>query len=262
MHPVLFQLGNFDVRVWGIMVSAGIIAGTYLARWMARREGMNPDLIFDYIVWVVVVGILGARAWEVLFSWQNYTSDPAAALKFWSGGLSIQGAVAAGLLYTIWFIKKHQIDFWRFADILAPGLILGQAIGRIGCFFNGDAYGVPTNSWIGVIYSPGTPAYAVFGATPLVPAELMEGAGDLVILGILLLLMKRRPFQGFLALLYFLLYSLLRFSLEFWRADSLVIDHALKAAQVTSLAAAVIAVILILFKLRQQPVKSQPNNSP
>lgn len=257
MHPVLFHIGSLEIRVWGIMVSAGIIAGAYMARWMASREGLNPDLIFDYILWVVVVGILGARAWEILFSWQNYVGDPVAALKFWSGGLSIQGAVAAGLLYTVWFIKKHQLEFWRFADILAPGLILGQAIGRIGCFFNGDAYGVPAHSWIGVVYSPGTPAYAAFGATPLVPAELMEGAGDLVILFLLLYLVKRRPFQGLLGLLYFVLYSLLRFTLEFWRADSLIIDHTLKAAQVSSLVVAAAAGIIILFKLRKEP-----NNSP
>ena len=256
MHPILFHIGSFDIRVWGIMVSLGIIAGTYMARWMARREGLDPELIFDYIIWVVVAGVLGARAWEIVFSWQNYVSDPVSALKFWSGGLSIQGAVAVGLLYTIWFIKKHGINFWYFADILAPGLILGQAIGRIGCFFNGDAYGIPTQSWIGVIYSPNTPAYAAYGATPLVPAELMEGAGDLAIMLLLLLLFKRRPFRGFLGLMYFILYSLLRFTLEFWRGDSLLVDHTLKAAQVTSLAIALVAIVFILFKLRK------PDNSP
>lgn len=251
MHPVLFHLGNFDVRIWGIMVSMGIIAGTYMAQRLARREGMDPELIFDFIIWGVVAGFLGARAWEMIFSWQNYVNDPLSALAFWNGGLSIQGAVAGGLLYTIWFIKKHDIKFWYFADILAPGLILGQAIGRIGCFFNGDAYGIPTQSWIGVIYSPDTPAYAAYGATPLIPAELMEGAGDFAIMFLLLFLFKRRPFQGFVALMYFLLYSLLRFTLEFWRGDSLLVDQTLKAAQVSSLAIAVIAVGLILFKLRK-----------
>jgi len=256
MHPVLFQIGSLDIRVWGVMVSLGIIAGTYMARRMARREGLDPDLIFDYIIWVVVIGFLGARAWEIMFSWQNYVNAPLSALQFWSGGLSIQGAVAAGLLYTIWFIKKHGINFWHFIDILAPGLILGQAIGRIGCFFNGDAYGIPTQSWIGVIYSPGTAAYAAYGATPLMPAELMEGAGDLAILFVLLFLAKRKPFQGFLGLMYFLLYSLLRFSLEFWRGDSLLLDQTLKAAQVTSLAVAVIAIVVILSKLRKTPDNS------
>jgi phosphatidylglycerol:prolipoprotein diacylglycerol transferase len=251
MHPVLFQIGSFDVRIWGIMVSLGIIAGTYMAQRMARREGMDPELIFDFIIWGVVAGFLGARAWEMIFSWQNYVNDPLSALAFWNGGLSIQGAVAGGLLYTIWFIKKHNIKFWYFADILAPGLILGQAIGRIGCFFNGDAYGIPTQSWIGVLYSPGTPAYAAYGATPLVPAELMEGAGDFAIMFLLLYLFKRRPFQGFLALMYFVLYSLLRFTLEFWRGDSLLVDQTLKAAQVSSLAIAVTAIVLILFRLRK-----------
>lgn len=257
MHPILFYVGSFPIRAWGLMVATGIIAGTMLARRLAAREGVDSDLIYDYIIYVVVIGLLGARLWEVVFSWQRYSANPVSALEFWSGGLSIQGSVVAGLLFTIWFIRKHGIDFWKFADILAPGLILGQAIGRVGCFLNGDAYGIPAHSWLGVIYQPGTAAYAAYGATPLVPAELMEGIGDLVILFILLWLFRRRPYKGFVALLYFVLYSLLRFTLEFWRGDSLMLTSGLKAAQVTCLVTAAVAVVIILFKLRKQP-----NNSP
>jgi len=123
-------------------------------------------------------------------------------------------------LFTLWFIRKHNLNFWHFADILAPGLIAGQAIGRIGCFLNGDAYGIPAQSGWGVVYREGTPAYSVYGNTPLVPAELLEGA--------------------------------LRFTLEFWRGDSLLMTEGLKAAQVSSIVIALAAVGVIIFKMRQK----------
>ncbi len=250
MHPILFHLGSFEVRAWGLMVAIGVIAGMALALRLARKEGIEEEIIYDFVMWAIIAGLLGARIWEVAFSWQNYTSDPLSALKFWDGGLSIQGAIAGGTLAAVWFIKKRGLQFWRFADIGAPSLILGQAIGRIGCFLNGDAFGIPTSSWFGVIYQPGTPAFSMYGAIPLVPAELMEGAGDLLILGILLLLLRHRPYRGFVALMYFVLYSLLRFTLEFWRGDSLLVANTLKAAQVSSLVIAVTAIVLILFRLR------------
>lgn len=249
MHPILFHIGGLEVRAWGVMVSIGIIAGTLVARRLAAKKGFDPDIILDYAMFVIIAGILGARVWEVLFSWSNFVADPLSALEFWSGGLSIQGAVAGGLLYTLWFIRKHHLNFWAFGDILAPGLILGQAIGRIGCLLNGDAYGIPTSAWFGVVYQPGTPAYSVYGAVPLIPAELMEGAGDIIIFGILLLMLRRRSFKGAVSLAYFVLYSLLRFGLEFLRGDSLMIAQGLKAAQVTSLIIAGTALVIAGYKL-------------
>lgn len=258
MHPILFNIGSIEIRAWGVMVSLGIIAGTLVTSRLAEKQGINRDIILDYVIYVVIAGVLGARIWEVIFSLNNYISNPLAALKFWSGGLSIQGAVAGGLIYTLWFIKKHNLNFWFFADILAPGLILGQAIGRIGCFLNGDAYGVPTNSWIGVIYKPGTPAYSMYGGIPLVPAELMEGAGDLLIFAVLILLFRRRPFKGIAALGYFALYSLLRFTLEFWRGDSLMIVPGLKAAQVSALVVFAIAVTIAIYKYMHNKSRNNP----
>ncbi|PKM79827.1 MAG: prolipoprotein diacylglyceryl transferase [Firmicutes bacterium HGW-Firmicutes-14] len=253
MYPVLFTIGSFEIRAWGIMVSLGVLAGTLVASKLAAKRGISADTIFNYVLYAFISGLLGARIWEVVFSWQNFADNPMAALKFWSGGLSIQGAVAGGLIFTLWFVKRNRLDFWTFADILAPGLVLGQAIGRLGCFLNGDAYGIPTDSWLGVVYKPGTPAYDTYGAVPLVPAELLEGAGDLLIFALLLVLfINRRHFNGLVALVYFVTYSLLRFILEFWRGDSLMIGGLLKAAQISSLVIAAVAVCLILVRARSQ----------
>ena len=252
LYPILFHIGSIEVRAWGVMVSLGIVLGTLIAFRLARKEGIDGDIVLDYVIYAVISGFLGARIWEIIFSWENYSGAPLDALKFWSGGLSIQGAVAGGILFTLWFIRKNNLNFWHFADILAPGLIAGQAIGRIGCFLNGDAYGIPAQSGWGIVYRPGTPAYSTYGDTPLVPAELMEGAGDLAILGLLLLLFRRKPFDGFITLMYFVLYSALRFILEFWRGDSLMMADGLKAAQVSSIIIAVAALGAIIFKMRKK----------
>lgn len=247
MHPILLHIGPLAIRVWGLMLGLGVLAGVWLSVRLAGKHKINGEHVLDFTVYAIIAGILGARAWEVLFSWERFATHPLDVLKFWEGGLSIQGAVAGGLLVFMWYSRKHQLPVLTFADVLAPGLILGQAIGRIGCFFNGDAYGIPTSAWFGVVYQPGTPAYNAFGGLSLVPAELFEAFGDFAILGILLYILPRRPFSGFVTGLYFILYPVLRFGLEFWRADSLLISGSLKAAQVTGLATAVLAIGFLFY---------------
>lgn len=251
MYPVLFYIGGHPVRAWGIMVAVGVLAGLWLAVKLAKRENMDPEKIMDFTLYAVIFGLLGSRLWEVVFSWDKFSSSPLDALKFWSGGLSIQGGVAAGLVVGLLFVIKNKLSFWKFTDVLAPGLILGQGIGRIGCLLNGDAYGVPTTLPIGVVYGEGTPAFAAYGSQPLFPAEIVESAADFAILFVLLKMTRRKPFDGMVTLSYFLLYSLARFTLEFLRADSLTVLGGLKAAQITTLGTAAIALVIIVYKWRK-----------
>jgi phosphatidylglycerol:prolipoprotein diacylglycerol transferase len=250
MYPVLFTVGNFEFHTWGLLVGLGILAGVWLAINLAKGSEFTADMIEEYILYGVFVGFLGARAWEVIFSWGDYADNPLQALMFWQGGLSIQGAVVANLILAWWYFGHKKVSFRRFTDIAAPGLMLGQAIGRVGCFFNGDAYGIPTSAWYGVTYKPDTPAFSVWGSTPLVPAELMEAGLDLIILVVLLRLFRRKNFDGQVALAYFILYSLARFGLEFLRTDSLMVSG-LKAAQLTAAATALIAAGIWLWQKRQ-----------
>lgn len=240
MYPILFTIGHLEIRVWGVMLILGVLAGLWLGLRLARSSRFSQDILIEYLLYGVVAGLIGARLWEVMFSWENFSANPIHALMLWEGGLSIQGAVAANVILAFWYFRRKELPFAQFADIGAPGLILGQAIGRIGCFFNGDAYGSPTNAWYGVVYQQGTPAYNAWGNTPLVPAELFEAGLDLVILGVLLYLFPRKKFDGQVALAYFVLYSAARFVLEFMRTDSLMLGG-FKAAQITSLLTALVA---------------------
>lgn len=253
LQPILFHLGPLAIRSYGLMIAVGVLAGTYLAYRLASRAKRYENDVLDFILYAVIAGVVGARLWEVAFTWDYYGANPAKIAALWEGGLSIQGAILGGFLACLWFVRSRGISFWPFADTLAPGLILGQALGRIGCFLNGDAYGVPTSSWIGVVYKPETMASMAWGNTPLVPAELFEAAWDLAVLSVLLLYRPKRPVDGRTFLLYAILYSVGRFVLEFWRSDSLRTAFDLKTAQVTSLI--VIAVALVFWVVHNQQAK-------
>jgi phosphatidylglycerol:prolipoprotein diacylglycerol transferase len=250
MHPILAQLGPLTIRSYGVMVALGIIMGTLVAYRLAKRAGRYENDVFDFVFYAVLGAVAGARIWEVAFSWSSYADRPLEALFLWHGGLSIQGALAGGLIVALWFTRSRKINFWQFADIIAPGVIFGQALGRIGCFLNGDAYGIPTGAPFGVVYQPGTPAFAAYGSTPLVPAELFEAGWDLMVLGLLLLFRQRRPREGSIFLAYGILYSLGRFALEFWRGDSLQV-FGLKTAQIASLAV-ILAGAAVLWRRKQR----------
>lgn len=176
----------------------------------------------DIVIYGFVGGIIGARLWQVFFyEWDYYSKHLVEIIMIWRGGMSILGAiVGAGMAGFIYTRRKH-IDFWKLADIAAPGLIFGQSAGRIACLLNGDAYGSPTNLGYGLIYPPGTPAYAAYGSQPLWPAEVWEGQWDLVVFAIILILARWRKWpEGTLFLTYIVLYSVGRFPLEFLRGDS------------------------------------------
>jgi len=261
MHPYLFYIGGFPIRAYGLMISLGIIAGLAVAYQRAKKAGKYQEEVLDFALYAVLGALVGARIWEVAFTWDYYGKNLSEIIAVWHGGLSIQGSILGGVLVGIWYTRKHKIKFWEFADIMAPGLILGMAIGRVGCLLNGDAFGIPAVQApailqaLGVVYQPGTPAYEAFQNTPLIPAESFEAILDLVIFSILLTI-RRKPFTGFIFLLYASLYSLSRFSLEFLRADSLRTIFNLKTAQLSSIIIILLSLALSLYLYKRQKAKS------
>ncbi|MCI0371255.1 MAG: prolipoprotein diacylglyceryl transferase [candidate division NC10 bacterium] len=154
MYPVLFQLGPLSIRSWGVLVILAFFVGTRVAAAEARRKGLEPDLVHDFSLWGLLGGVAGAHLYEVLLldpAW--YGRHPVQILTRWQGGMALCGALLGGTVAAILFTRRRRIGFWRFADVLAPGLILGQAFGRLGSFLDGEAYGVPTTLPWGVTYS-------------------------------------------------------------------------------------------------------------
>jgi phosphatidylglycerol:prolipoprotein diacylglycerol transferase len=250
--PVLFELGPIPINTLGFSVALAAIVGLWMITRAAKKEGIHTDYMADLTLYAMIGGILGARLWYVVFKWQNYVDNPLEIFMIWHGGLAIQGGILGGTLAGIWLAKKKELPAWILADIVAPALILGMAIGRIADFLTGDAYGIPSDSIFAVSYPPGTYVHNVYGSVPVLPMPLFEAIGDLIIMGILLWMKNKKPFDGFLFLLMLALYSVSRFIMEFWRGDSLLTIFDLKVAQLTALTTILIAVGLMVLRFRQK----------
>ncbi|MHB1126052.1 MAG: prolipoprotein diacylglyceryl transferase [Bacillota bacterium] len=234
MEPVAFEIGPFFIRWYGLLISTALGLGTFLAYREARRQGINPDHILNLVLLVAPLGIVGARLYYVLFSWGYYSSNPGEVFAVWHGGLAIHGAILAGGLGVYIYVRRQGLNFWELADIMAPSVILGQAIGRWGNYFNGEAYGSPTTlPW--AIYVDGAYRH---------PAFFYEFIWDMLIFAFLFWLRRRiSTLKGDVFLIYLMLYSLGRFFIEQLRTDSLMLGP-LRVAQVVSIITIIISVVL------------------
>jgi phosphatidylglycerol:prolipoprotein diacylglycerol transferase len=232
---ILIHFGSFSytIHFYGIILMLGAVAGAYLARGEAKRRDNNPDIIWDMLIYLIIGGIVGARLWHIFsppptslaqgVSTAYYLTHPLAAISIWNGGLGIPGAVIGGVMVMYWYTRKHGLDFAEWLDIAAPGVALGQAIGRWGNFFNQELYGAPTNlPW--AIYID--PQHRMAGFTDQAyyhPLFLYESLWNLANMILLLWLGRRFPDrlkQGDLFLIYVLNYAVGRFSLDFLRLDA------------------------------------------
>ncbi len=259
MHPVALQTPWYTLHWENVMIILGILGGVWLVQRRSAHKGQAyQNALLDLSTWLVFAGIAGARIWEMIFTWNEYADKPWERLAFWNGGMSIQGSIIGGLIAALIFAWRRRIRIWELLDILAPGVLLGQALGRVGCLLSGDAFGRPVAEvawwpqWLGVVYAPESPAGTIYGPMKLIPAEGLEGLLDLAILAVLLLWRPKRDVAGRTVLVYAALYSLARFSLEFLRADSLQFAG-MKVAQLLSLGT--IALCALLMALRYKSLE-------
>lgn len=247
MHPVLIEIGPLSVRYYGLMYVIGIIAAIFLIRSEVRRKNLplTDDDQTNLLLLTVLAGIIGARLYYVLFNWSFYGQFLSEIPAVWRGGLAIHGGVIGGTIAVLWFARRKRIPFLRLADVLAPPLILGQALGRFGNFMNGDAHGMPTTLPWGLVFAAHTPAGSQFPGLPLHPTMLYEMAINLGIFVYLWSTRKHLAKDGYTTMRYLLLYSLGRFSVEFLRADSLWFGP-FRAAQLVSLALIALSSTLIV----------------
>jgi len=232
MHPVLLQIGPIVIRWYGVMIAIACFVGIWLAGREADRKEIGKEKISNFFIYAIVGAVIGARLYYVAFSDLNQFGDnPLSLFAVWQGGLAIHGAVLGGLIVCLLFTRRQKISFWKFSDTMTPSLILGQAIGRIGCFFNGDAHGYPTNLPWGLVYSPDSQAGQMFPGQPLHPTQLYEMIFNFIIFGLLWKIRKRMTVDGHLFLLYVVMYSAIRIFVEYFRADKLTYFGNLSAAR-------------------------------
>ena len=247
VDPVILHLGPFALSWYGVAVATGAIAGVWLALREARRKGIASAELETIAWWVILGGLIGARALHVVDRWELYAADPVRVLAIWNGGLAILGAVLGGTAAGAVAAWRAGLPVRALSDAAAPGAILGQAIGRFGCLFTGDAVGRPTDGF-GVTYlHPGAMAPEL--GVPYEPVFLYEMGWDLAIFATLWLVRGRLRVDGQLFALYLGLYAVGKFLLTFFRTETVWVAG-LQEAQLLALAAIALAVAWTMPSLR------------
>ena len=246
--PLLFELGPFSLRWYGLLIAIAVLLGLLLATRLGRLRGIEPSLIADLLPILVLAAVIGARSYYVLFEWRQYQLNWLDALAIWRGGIAIHGALIGGTIAVILYARWRQIPFWNLLDVLLPSVALGQAIGRWGNFFNSEAFGIPTDlPWKLTIPFANRPV-EYLDHTTFHPTFLYESLWNLGVLALLLLLFFRglrgqlRLPAGALSCVYLIAYSCGRFWIEGLRIDPLCLagappscDGGLRMAQLVSL---------------------------
>lgn len=253
--PILFEWGPLTIRWYGLLIASAVLIGVSLSQYLAQRRNIDPDLIGDLAIWLVVAAIPAARLYYVLFEWEQYAQRPEDIIAIWQGGIAIHGAILGGILAATIFARLQKVSVWSLADVVVPSLILGQAIGRWGNFFNSEAFGRPTNLPWKLYIPPQSRPLEFANVAYFHPTFLYESLWNLMVFGLLMTLFFRDLHQsprlkvGTLALVYMIAYSLGRLWIEGFRTDSLMLGP-LRIAQVVSLSAIAIGLLGLVWLYR------------
>lgn len=225
-----FMIFGLKVHYYGVIIMIGAVLAAFLAAREAKRKNMDSEAIWDMLPWLLIAGIVGARLWHIftppassLINGQNpYFLHPIDALKIWNGGLGIPGAVMGGALALYLYCRSKKLSFASWIDVIAPGLALGQAIGRWGNFVNQEVYGLPSTLPWAINIDPAHRLPGFQNIATYHPTFLYESIWNLLNMGLLLYLSHRHADKlknGDIFLIYMLVYSVGRFALEFIRID-------------------------------------------
>lgn len=249
INPVAFSLGPLEIRWYGIIIATGIVLAFLVVQKEMVKRGMHPDFLTDLLIWAVPISIISARIYYVLFSWEMYKDNPINAIKIWEGGIAIHGALIGAFLTAYIFTKRRGISFWKTVDIAAPGILIGQIIGRWGNFMNQEAHGGPVSQHFleTTIIPDWIMNQMTIDGVTYHPTFLYESMWNLVGLVIILLLRRVSLKRGEMFLFYLTWYSIGRFFIEGMRTDSLY-GGVLRAAQVVSVVTIIVAVILFIIR--------------
>lgn len=256
---VFIEIGPLTIYWYGVIIATGAAIGLWLAMKEAERLGWNKDLLIDFLIYAVPIAIIFARIYYVTFEWERYSDGPLwKVIAIWEGGIAIHGAVIGGVVTAIVFSRVRKIPFWQLADIVAPSLILGQAIGRWGNFMNQEAHGgpIPEGSVLYDILPDFILQQMTIDGVTYQPTFLYESLWNILIF-VLLIYMRRQwnPIRGEIFLTYAIMYSIGRFFIEGMRTDSLYVVGDLRTAQLVSILTIIIGLILIFYRRKTTTVR-------
>ena len=269
MHPRLFTVPAFDLLgrnvgplvmpTYGILLVLGMLAGLWIVTRQARKAGLVPDTISDMAVYAIIAGLIGAKVLLLVVEWPFYSRNPRELLSLFQSGGVFYGGLLGAIPVAFWYARRHRLDGWKTADVLAPGVVVGQAVGRLGCFMAGCCYGRPSGVPWAVTFTDlyanrnvGTPL-----DTPLHPTQIYESLACFLILGVLLWMAPRKRFHGQVVLAYVSLYAVARFVIEMFRGDAIrgfVFGGRLSTSQAIAIAMVVAAALVLPYLARRKRV--------
>ena len=251
--PKSFTVFGFTIALYGVVIAIGMGAGLFLALQVAKKYGYDTERVWDFFLYGIIFGLIGARIYYVVFAWDYYKNDLASIFNLRKGGLAIYGGVIAAFLALFIFCRKKKINYFAMIDICVPGLALGQAIGRWGNFFNREAFGEYTDSLCAMrlpeaavrpnVITEAIAAHMTEGTIQVHPTFLYECLWNLMVVAAMLLIWKYKQFEGEIALVYLGGYGLGRSWIEGFRTDQL---H-LPGTQIP--VSQLLAVVLVIFSV-------------
>lgn len=254
MHPILFEIGNWPVYSYGVLLAAAYLAALQLAVVRARHRGIDGTKIMDLGIYLIIAALIGAKLMLIAVDFRYFAEHPREILSIVRAGGVFYGGLIAALAVAFWLVRRYGLSIWTTADLFAPGIALGHVIGRFGCLMAGCCYGRPTSvPWaitftnVAAAANVGTPL-----GVPLHPTQLYDAGAELVILAVLLFTERKgRTFAGRTFWLYVLLYAISRFIIEFYRGDDRGVILGVSTSQFVSIVAVPVA-ILMLLRLRSR----------
>ena len=262
MNPYVFKIGEFRIKYYSLFIMIGVILVTLCMIKEAKKFGIKKDFIINLIFWACIFGFIGARLYFVAFQWDYYSTHLSEIYKVWNGGLAIHGGIILGTMVIIIYCKKYKVNPLLMLDIAVPYLLIAQALGRWGNFFNGEAYGPATT--LGHLKNLFIPDFVINGmlidGVYHIPTFYYESIW--CILGAIVILIVRRLKYikiGQQCGLYLMWYSLGRFFIESLRTDSLMLGN-FKVAQIVSVALFIIGFFIIIFQTRKPKLEGLYNN--
>ena len=254
MNPILLQIGSIKIYYYSIMILLGVLIGSLLVTKEAEKHNISKNKISDMLFYTIIFGIIGARLYYVLFNLNYYSKNIIDIIKVWEGGLAIHGGIIVGSAYVIYYAKKNNLNTLELFDICVPGILIGQAIGRWGNFFNGEAHGPITT--LEHLQNLHIPNFMINGmninGNYYMPTFFYESLICIICLIIIILLRKTRILKkGNITSIYLIWYGIGRFIIESYRTDSLMMNT-LKQAQIISIIMITLGIILFIISTKQE----------
>ena len=248
MNSTIIDLGIIQIKWYSIFILIAIVVATTLVYLESKKKGLSKDDFIDMIFYGLIIGILGARVYYVLFNLDYYIANPLEIIYIWHGGLAIHGGLIAALIFLIFYTKKRKLKLLLLLDIIVVGLIIGQAIGRWGNFFNQEAFGREvTLDFLKSIHLPNFIINGMYiGGTYREPTFLYESICSFIGFIILLIVRNIKNLKtGVLTSLYLIWYGIVRLIIETYRSDSLMLGN-IKIAQIISVVCIISGIVLIV----------------